>query len=121
MVTQPASPDTEKDSRPTSLHSETEEPPPEFRRDCKAEGDPIGPIVGSRTSLGFALHGKNDRSDVAYRDQFHHAMENRAVWVRGRTNARTVEMFVRSFAQLHKLKKRVDMFEKRKLAKASES
>ena len=92
------------------IHNSGEEPPADYRRDCKAEGDPIGPVVGTRTALGFALHDDDTLSDQAYRKNFKTKLETGAAWVRHGVNERKLEMFVKSFGNRDRCDARLELF-----------
>ena len=96
------------------IHGSEEDPPARYRRDCKAEGDPIGPVVGTRTALGFALHDDDRLSDQAYRKNFKAKLETGAAWARQGVNKRKLEIFVKSFSNRDRCKARLKLFPNRR-------
>ncbi|NQV26713.1 MAG: hypothetical protein HQ518_20365 [Rhodopirellula sp.] len=99
-----------KETAALTIYPETAEPPDAY---CK-DGRPIGPLIGNRTALGFALHKADNRSDVTYRKQFVAKVANGTVWVRESTHSRQLEMFVQSFPLRDTYQERLEKFVKRK-------
>lgn len=103
------------------IHPLGTEPPAKYRRDSVADGDPCGPVNGSRTALGFALHGDDDISEQYYRRLFWKKAENASVWIRESPKAGELQMFVIGFSERNRCRLRVAEFEKRKSSQQNET
>ena len=88
------------------IHAAGTEPPAKYRRDQIPDGDPIGPVSGTREALGFALHTKDGLSVQAYKQHFRSRARNQIVWAR-QGAGRQIEMFVTSYPVLHRCEERL--------------
>jgi hypothetical protein len=100
-----------------SVHDPNIDPPATHRRRGEASGDPIGPLTGEITELGFALHRKDCLTPKAYQDQFHRSCENGTIWARWAQSGGLVEAYLKAtsrsdddFKQLLKLKTRLTAY-----------
>lgn len=91
------------------IHEATEEPPADF---CK-NGNAIGPVIGTRTALGFSLHNVNTLTKQQYRKHFESKFKTESIWVRKGTHGREVEIFVKSFGTRHRCELRLKLFPNR--------
>lgn len=110
-------------------HSASESPPADYRRCGKPDETPIGPITGTITSLGYALHREDGRTDKAYQDQFWASVDREIVWERhSPEGSRKTDMYLRAssttksdadFRRVEQLKEKVKDFERRPKRKSS--
>ena len=88
-------PDPPANSDTTVIHAATEEPPAEYRTGKHEKGDPLGPITGTRTALGFVFHKRNRLNEKTYRSHFDRKLKSLSVWARKRDDGE-IEAFIRS-------------------------
>lgn len=110
-----------KNARPNLIHSANEDPPAKFRRDAKPDGDPIGPVRGNRTELGFALHRDDNLTDQQYRKHFLEKVSSGAVWARFGVHRRELQMFVMQFPDRNLVEDRLTKFRERNSTKPKET
>lgn len=114
-----ARPAVDNDSQKAVVNPAGAEPPAKYRRGKIKTGDPIGPIIGSKTQFGFAmalpgLHGTFSTSESTqrtYRNTFDSGIQNGRYWARkAATNSRTrVEVFCDSFELRNTLVERLEL------------
>ena len=95
------------------IHESTANPPAKYRRDQKVDGDPIGPLVGTKQDLGYALHTR----EVKRRQQalhFDKLAREETIWARSSAGVPgKIEVFLTSFAKLHSANDRLESLLKR--------
>jgi hypothetical protein len=100
------------DSESVLFHPPGTEPPAKYRRGQKDNGDPIGPVIGTKEALGFALHRNDSLSVQAYTQLLRRRLESGMVWAR-EGDGKGVEMFVTNWPDQDRYLKRVELFSNR--------
>lgn len=99
------------------IHGETEEPPSKYRRNEEPKGDEIGPLVGAKKDLGYALH----TGEVGVRQRQKHfdkKAQDGTIWARrSASQPGKLEIFFTSWKRLNEAKTRLDSLTKRSQTK----
>jgi len=77
------------------IHPAIAEPPAEYRVGQIQKGEPLGPVTGTRTSLGFVFHPKDNHNDKTYRRHLTRQLESKTVWAK-RSVDQNCEAYIRA-------------------------
>jgi hypothetical protein len=97
------------------LHQRDDEPPKEFRREGKDDGEPIGPITGSMEALGFARRrgSRGKASKEANRKQIRRDVAAGNIWLRKTCeglNKKHFDMFVKTLPERNRCEDEMAIF-----------
>jgi hypothetical protein len=102
-------------------HAASESPCADFRRYGKSDETPIGPITGTITALGYALHSEGGLTEKAYQNHFWTLVVKKKVWAQhSPSSSGKTDMFLRAssttksdkdFSDVQRITEKVNHFE----------